>query len=103
MTYFRSCDGDRKLLNTPAKNIHSTKGYKKKKTSTVNCKSLRGFNALTTTLENQNNYVCCQRYDESLSFGWQLCNIALFVLTVNDVVTFVWFDVGVPQSLVALM
>lgn len=36
-------------------------------------------------------------------FGWQLCNIALFVLTVNDVVTFVWFVVGVPQSLVVLV
>lgn len=34
---------------------------------------------------------------------WQLCNIALSVLTVKDLVTFVWFVVGVPQSLVVLV
>lgn len=66
----------RRAFYTRAKNTQGTKGSN---FPILDCKALRGFNALTTTEENQNCFSCRQRADESLFFfQWQLCNITLF-------------------------
>lgn len=78
MTYCQGCDGswDSGELFTPEPRIHKVQ---KDQTPHPGLQVLQGFNALTTTEENQNCFSCRQRVDESLFFfQWQLCNIALF-------------------------
>lgn len=84
-----------------AKNTQGTKGSN---FPILDCKALQGFNALTTAEENQSCFSCRQRADESLFFFDDSYVIKhFFVLTVRDAFTFVWFVVGVAQSLVVLL